>query len=185
MAIKPAKLTRAAVLAQLANGVDPASLTEEPETETPETEEPAAPKAEAEQTETQEPEAPAAPVVTDAPVSAQLLDLTRQNAKLELKVESLQAEVDVMKNASTAACGVIRTAVERLGIALGSTVIGLEDASLSTLCAQFTKLDAEFGKKFPVGGVTRPLASSETAVKPLGNELSHRVTAARKTTKRN
>jgi hypothetical protein len=178
MAMQPVKMTRAAVLAQIANGIQPAAL-EDTEVTVEEPETPAVePKVEAPATTAEVTEE------SEEDGFAQLLNLTRDNAKLEVKVESLEAELTALKESGKTACGVIRTAVERLGIALGSTVIGLEDSSLGTLCAQFAKLDAEFNKKFPVGGTARPLTTPDATTQIVGNELALRAAAARHTTKR-
>lgn len=186
------KHTRAVVLAQIASGAD-VSLSEEVDSTQIEA---SADSNDTSQTQTQtEPPAetaePAQPGAAENDTAepglnlSQFMELTRQNAKLELQVDGLKEQIEALQGSSEVACSVVRTAVERLGLALGSTVIGLEDASLASLCSQFTKLNDEFVKKFPVGGVARPLANNPETTPLVGNELTHRVSAARKTTKRN
>lgn len=177
------KVNRAAVMARMALGVDPedAGLDEEVAAqvvkETPQLEE--------------QSEAEASSLTLKVNVEdesghlTELKDLTKQNARLEVQVENLEASLETLKAGSAQASTVIKTCVERLGTALGTTVVGLEELSLNALCAQFTKLDAEFTTKFPVGGKSRPLEKQEMANSLPSVDMAHRTAAARKTTKRN
>ena len=146
------KTTRAEVMALMANGaeVDDAAL-EEALTETE--------SSEAEGSEaTQDADAPvpSEQEVTDTDVAdflSELRSLERANAKLEVQVENLTAQIDSHKTDTNTACGVIRKCVERLALPLETTVVGLETMSLPGLCNVFTQLNEKFEQRFKVGGV--------------------------------
>ncbi len=62
--------------------------------------------------------------------------------------------------AQTALEAPVRTAIQRLSIALGATVIGLDSAKGTTLVEQFNSLNEKFEKRFVVGQQTRSDAES-------------------------
>lgn len=157
------KTSRAEVLAKLASGValsdeEVIEANAEVTEEATEVETSAAAEetvvAEPEETPEQEPDQePVAASAVDH--TAQLLDLTKANAKLEVKVEQLESDLANEKAASESARTVIRTATERLGLSLGATVVGLDTLSLSALCTQFNTLNTQFEARFKVGPVAQ------------------------------
>lgn len=197
------KTNRAAIVARMQMGVKPtdagadeeelkaaeAAAAEAAEKEAKEKAEPEAAEKEAKlkaEAEAGEPEG-AGDGTGKADLSAELrADLKaslKENAKLEQQVESLQAQLEQASKDTAAAKTIITTCIERLAIGMNSTVVGLDQLSLSGLCTQFQKLDAQFTKTFPVGGVSRPVeAEAQRTVSDA--EFSRRTAAARKTTKR-
>lgn len=118
-------------------------------------------------------------------LKAELLEALKENAKLEAQVENLEAKLSEGDANTASARAVITTCIERLSIALGATIVGLEELSLQKLCAQFNKLDAQFTKTFPVGGRSKPaIGQAETSSTVSDSEFSRRTQAARKITKR-
>lgn len=168
------KTTRAEVMALMANGaeVDDAALEEA--------------LAEAEGSEaTQDADAPAPSEqeASDTDVSdflSELRSLERANAKLEVQVENLTAQIDSHKTDTNAACGVIRKCVERLALPLETTVVGLETMSLPGLCNVFTQLNEKFEQRFKVGGVARTVKTEELA-SASDLELRRRMSASKQT----
>ena len=135
--------------------------------------------------DTEVPEAPK----TDASLLNEVKSLSRDNAKLELKVEGLEARVAGFEASEGEARKVITEAIERLGIALNSTPAGLEDMSLNALCTHYHKLNKQFAERFPVGATARE-ASARADGKNNDTsgvseaELRNRVKSARKATRR-
>ena len=168
------KTTRAEVMALMANGaeVDDAAL-EEALSE--------AEGSEAEQ-EAVAPD-PSEQEVSDTDVAdflSELRSLERANAKLEVQVENLTAQIDSHKTDTNAACGVIRKCVERLALPLETTVVGLETMSLPGLCNVFTQLNEKFEQRFKVGGVARTVKTEELAGAS-DLELRRRMSASKQT----
>ena len=172
------KTTRAEVMALMANGAEvddtvlEQALSEAAEQETaPES----APEA------GQSP--PAEADVSDADVAdflSELRSLERANAKLEVQVENLTAQIDSHKTDTNTACGVIRKCVERLALPLETTVVGLETMSLPGLCNVFTQLNEKFEQRFKVGGVARTVKTEELAGAS-DLELRRRMSASKQT----
>jgi hypothetical protein len=151
------KTTRAEVMALMANGaeVDDAAL-EEALTE--------AEGSEAEQEAVvPDPEPVAASEEDHSDFLSELRSLERANAKLEVQVENLTAQVESHAADTNTACGVIRKCVERLALPLETTVVGLETMSLPGLCNVFTQLNEKFEQRFKVGGVARTVKTEELA----------------------
>lgn len=168
------KTTRAEVMALMANGaeVDDAAL-EEALTE--------AEGSEAEQEAVvPDPEPVAASEEDRSDFLAELRSLERANAKLEVQVESLTAQVESRATDTNAACGVIRKCVERLALPLETTVVGLEAMSLPGLCNVFTQLNEKFEQRFKVGGVARTVKTEELAGAS-DLELRRRMSASKQT----
>lgn len=168
------KTTRAEVMALMANGaeVDDAAL-EEALTE--------AEGSESEQ-EAVVPD-PSEQEVSDTDVAdflSELRSLERANAKLEVQVENLTAQIESHKADTNAACGVIRKCVERLALPLETTVVGLETMSLPGLCNVFTQLNEKFEQRFKVGGVARTVKTEELA-SASDLELRRRMSASKQT----
>lgn len=168
------KTTRAEVMALMANGaeVDDAAL-EEALTE--------AEGSESEQ-EAVVPD-PSEQEVSDTDVAdflSELRSLERANAKLEVQVENLTAQIESHKADTNAACGVIRKCVERLALPLETTVVGLETMSLPGLCNVFTQLNEKFEQRFKVGGVARTVKTEELAGAS-DLELRRRMSASKQT----
>lgn len=172
------KTTRAEVMALMANGaeVDEAAL-----------EEALAEAAEQGTTPESEPDAgqstPAEADASDTEVAdflAELRSLERANAKLEVQVENLTAQIDSHKTDTNTACGVIRKCVERLALPLETTVVGLETMSLPGLCNVFTQLNEKFEQRFKVGGVARTVKTEELAGAS-DLELRRRMSASKQT----
>ena len=158
---KTAKMSEEVRRALLASGVDPEDEQEEPALEAP------APEPEAEV----EPE----PALEAVPTES-LLSLARENAKLELQVEQLNAKLTGQASTEALACSALRVAVGRLSVAVGGgTVIGLDNASLDVLCGHFNQLNERFEKTFPNKAVARPV--SETSAKQSGvdPEMARRI----------
>ena len=121
--------------------------------------------------------------VTDTDVVdflSELRSLERANAKLEVQVENLTAQIDSHKADTNAACGVIRKCVERLALPLETTVVGLETMSLPGLCNVFTQLNEKFEQRFKVGGVARTVKTEELAGAS-DLELRRRMSASKQT----
>lgn len=156
---KTAKMSEEVRRALLASGVDPEDEQEEPALEAP------AP----------EPEPEPEPALEAVPTES-LLSLARENAKLELQVEQLNAKLTGQASTEALACSALRVAVGRLSVAVGGgTVIGLDNASLDVLCGHFNQLNERFEKTFPNKAVARPV--SETSAKQSGvdPEMARRI----------
>ena len=154
---KTAKMSEEVRRALLASGVDPEDEQEEPALEAP------APEPEPE------------PALEAVPTES-LLSLARENAKLELQVEQLNARLTGQASTEALACNALRVAVGRLSVAVGGgTVIGLDSASLDVLCGHFNQLNERFEKTFPNKAVARPV--SETSAKQSGvdPEMARRI----------
>lgn len=154
---KTAKMSEEVRRALLASGVDPEDEQEEPALEA------LAPEPEPE------------PALEAAPTES-LLSLARENAKLELQVEQLNAKLTGLASTEALACSALRVAVGRLSVAVGGgTVIGLDNASLDVLCGHFNQLNERFEKTFPNKAVARPV--SETSAKQSGvdPEMARRI----------
>jgi hypothetical protein len=174
---KTTKVSEEVRLALLSNGVDPDEEVVETALETVETGEAPA------EVET-DPELSAEPA-KPAPAHAdtqQLLELTRANAKLEVQIEDLKAQLDSHKGTAATAANVIRLATSRLSAVCGGTVIGLETADLSTLCNHFNQLNEKFEKTFPNRAVARPVGKSNEAT-GMDPEMTHRLRAVQKRNK--
>ena len=113
-------------------------------------------------------------------ILAELRSLERTNAKLEVQVENLTAQIDSHKTDTNTACGVIRKCVERLALPLETTVVGLETMSLPGLCNVFTQLNDKFEQRFKVGGVARTVKTEELAGAS-DLELRRRMSASKQT----
>lgn len=87
--------------------------------------------------------------------SAQAAQATAQG---ELAVA--RRELETATAVQTALEAPIRKTIERLSVALGATVIGLESAHGSTLVEHFNALNARFEQRFVVGQQTRPNAEA-------------------------
>lgn len=146
------KHTRDAALALMASGVALSEEEIETPAETPADSPAEEPKVEAE-IPVEESKAEVKPADTDT-----LLSLTKQVARLELQLEQAQAELSTSVEASASAKKVIQTATERLAIAMGSTVVGLESLSLAGLCTQFNSLNTKFEERFSSGPVAQARA---------------------------
>lgn len=168
------KTTRAEVMALMANGaeVDDAALEEA--------------LAEAEGSEEAQEEVvpdPSEQEVSDTDVAdflSELRSLERTNAKLEVQVENLTAQVESHAADTNTACGVIRKCVERLALPLETTVVGLETMSLPGLCNVFTQLNEKFEQRFKTGGVARTVKTEELAGAS-DLELRRRMSASKQT----
>jgi predicted RNase H-like nuclease (RuvC/YqgF family) len=176
------KTTRAEVMALMANGAEvddtalEQALSEATEQETaPESAQGHSPeKGQGEPSEQE---------VSDTDVAgflAELRSLERANAKLEVQVENLTAQIDSHKTDTNTACGVIRKCVERLALPLETTVVGLETMSLPGLCNVFTQLNEKFEQRFKVGGVARTVKTEELAGAS-DLELRRRMSASKQT----
>ena len=170
------KTTRAEVMALMANGaeVDDAAL-EEALAEAGGSEE-----AQDVVVPDPDPEPAAASEEDRSDFLAELRSLERANAKLEVQVENLTAQIDSHKTDTNAACGVIRKCVERLALPLETTVVGLETMSLPGLCNVFTQLNEKFEQRFKVGGVARTVKTEELAGAS-DLELRRRMSASKQT----
>ena len=173
------KTTRAEVMALMANGaeVDDAAL-EEALTETESSE--AEGSGEAQEAVVPDPEPAAASEEDRNALLTELRSLERANAKLEVQVENLTAQVESHATDTNAACGVIRKCVERLALPLETTVVGLETMSLPGLCNVFTQLNEKFEQRFKVGGVARTVKIEELAGAS-DLELRRRMSASKQT----
>ena len=152
---KTAKMSEEVRRALLASGVDPEDEQEEPALEAP---------------------APEPEPALEAVPTESLLSLARENAKLELQVEQLNARLTGQASTEALACSALRVAVGRLSVAVGGgTVIGLDSASLDVLCGHFNQLNERFEKTFPNKAVARPV--SETSAKQSGvdPEMARRI----------
>ena len=171
---KTTKVSEEVRLALLSNGVDPDEEVVETALETVETGE-----VPAEVETNSELSAEPAPTQVD---TQQLMELTRANAKLEVQIEDLKAQLDSHKGTAATAANVIRLATSRLSAVCGGTVIGLETADLSTLCNHFNQLNEKFEKTFPSRAVARPVGKSNEAT-GMDPEMTHRLRAVQKRNK--
>lgn len=144
-------------------------------TDTPATDAPATPAPAAVDTPpaipaaTDTPAAPAAP--TPAPVATadagviallqtQLASAQAAQATAQGELAVARRELETATAVQTALEAPIRKTIERLSVALGATVIGLESAHGSTLVEHFNALNARFEQRFVVGQQTRPNAET-------------------------
>lgn len=161
--------------ALLASGVDP-EAEEVLETPEPSEEEPETPE------ETAEATPPAETPVEGASGQSELRELLRENVKLENQVESLEARLAEIQATQEVACNVVRRAVSRLAVGCQSgQVIGLETADLNTLCNHFNTLNAEFERRYPAKGVSKPTTAVQ--VTEVDRERERRLALAKKTRK--
>ncbi|CAM0052309.1 hypothetical protein VPHK404_0113 [Vibrio phage K404] len=98
------------------------------------------------------PVTPATPEASVNPFAAEFKTLTKDNAKLELKVEGLEKDVTSANAAADALKPIAIAAVNRMQIALGQTPTELSSMSASAIADMFTKTDAKFNETFSVGG---------------------------------
>lgn len=179
---KPTNVSEEVRLALLSNGVDPDSVdpdVADTEATLEATEKPTEEVAQAAELNDDQ---GAGEGVTDETMTKQLMDLTRANARLEVQVENLQAQLESLSSTAATAANVIRLATSRLSAVCGGTVIGLETADLGTLCNHFNQLNEKFEKSFPNRAVARPIgkAAEATGMDP---EMSHRLRAVQKRNK--
>lgn len=145
----------------------------------------------------QEEEAPvqAAPVqAADAPVAvggldsllSKLTEVTTEAAQLRAEVAQLKAVEEAHQATTLLACTIIRKAANRLSVPLNTQTSLDENSSLSDCCAQFSKLDTQFEKKFPT--VTMSRTGSDVAdkddprVRAESAEMQNRLSKVRKST---
>lgn len=81
-------------------------------------------------------------------------------AQVQVELAVATRELASSQIAQTALEAPVRTAIQRLSIALGATVIGLDSAKGTTLVEQFNSLNEKFEKRFVVGQQTRSDAES-------------------------
>lgn len=96
-----------------------------------------------------EPEAPQASV---NPFAEEFKTLTKDNAKLEVKVEGLETQLNAAAAAEAALKPIALAAVSRLQIALGQTPTDMSSMSASAIADMFAKADATFSETFSTGG---------------------------------
>lgn len=174
---KPAKVSEEVRLALLASGVEVDDSAPDAETET---------ALETEVLETEivpeaDPALEAAPAEkeSDEDPLETLLQLTRDNTRLELKVEQLEARLASQDSTSALACNALRVATGRLAAVMGgSAVLGLDSANLETLCSHFNQLNEAFEKRFPNRAVARATPKAETP--GIDPEMTRRMNAVRK-----
>jgi len=136
-----------------------------------------------------------APVqAADAPVAvgsldsllAKLAEVTTEAAQLRAEVAQLKALEEAHQATTLLACTIIRKAANRLAVPLNTQTLLDENSSLADCCAQFSKLDAQFEKRFPT--VTMSRTGSDVADKDDPRvradlvEMQNRLSKVRKTT---
>lgn len=141
-----------------------------------------------------EPTVQAADAPADAPVAvggldsllSKLTEVTTEAAQLRAEVAQLKAVEEAHQATTLLACTIIRKAANRLSVPLNTQTSLDENSSLSDCCSQFSKLDAQFEKKFPT--VTMSRTGSDVAdkddprVRAESAEMQNRLSKVRKST---
>lgn len=135
-----------------------------------------------------------APAAADTPVAiggldsllSKLTEVTTEAAQLRAEVAQLKAVEEAHQATTLLACTIIRKAAHRLSVPLNTQTSLDENSSLSDCCSQFSKLDAQFEKKFPT--VTMSRTGSDVAdkddprVRAESAEMQNRLSKVRKST---
>jgi hypothetical protein len=136
----------------------------------------------------------AAPAAADTPVAiggldsllSKLAEVTTEAAQLRAEVAQLKAMEEAHQATTLLACTIIRKAANRLSVPLNTQTSLDETSSLSDCCAQFSKLDAQFEKRFPTVTMSRTgsdVADKDDArVRAESAEMQNRLSKVRKTT---
>lgn len=117
---------------------------------------------------------------------SKLTEVTTEAAQLRAEVAQLKAVEEAHQATTLLACTIIRKAAHRLSVPLNTQTSLDENSSLSDCCSQFSKLDAQFEKKFPT--VTMSRTGSDVAdkddprVRAESAEMQNRLSKVRKST---
>jgi hypothetical protein len=82
---------------------------------------------------------------------------------LQVKASTAETRVTTLEAENTAMLGIVRTAAERLCVALNASTAGVAAMPATALCAHFTQLNADFAKKYTVGAKATPDADNPAA----------------------
>lgn len=111
---------------------------------------------------------------SDTAARAELTTLRTENTRLTTELTNVNTLMGSMTP-------VLRTMTQRLAIACGTTVAGLDSLQGQPLVDMFNTLHSDFEKKYPVGGKSR--TSADVTPTTAAPETSARQSAAVKATK--
>lgn len=99
-----------------------------------------------------------------AHLKEELTSVRGELTALQVKASSAETLATTLEAENTAMLGIVRTATERLCVALNASTAGVAAMPATALCAHFTQLNADFAKKYTVGAKAAPDADN-----PAGN----------------
>ncbi|WP_422451852.1 signal peptide peptidase SppA [Endozoicomonas sp. ALC066] len=107
--------------------------------------------------------------------ATQLASITKENAKLELQVESLEQQLSGIKTTQSSLMEIAVAATQKMQIALGSSPADMDKLDASTVVSMYHDAQEKFNSRFPVGAKAEVPTDSnqETLKREAGRTNSH------------
>lgn len=106
--------------------------------------------------------------------ATQLSALTKENARLEIKIEDLEQKLSGMKSSQTSLMEIAVAATQKMQIAMGSSPADMSKLDASTVINMYNDAQEKFMARFPVGAKAEvPVDSNQETLKREGGRSSH------------